>query len=792
MFAFVSIINVPISLELEYEIPETLIGEIGSGMVVVVPLSNRKAFGVVLELNDKKETDLKLEMVEKILHAGLSLAPEWLKIASELSDDLVQPVGRFLEKMLPRHFGFAIDKKFIIQADEIENLPEGLAELIERYNDTRLSSLQLSKKDRNQLDKLTNKSYILTEYDLVRKVNKLRKKKAYISLVSTMPDESDLVFGRSLDVRERRREALDYISREGPVQDQWIFASTGCSQSDLKWLLAHRLITSFVMEEPTEPIQSSDLTRNIELGSNVNNDELIFNLDEREIVLLKHSLGTDIMEVYFSLLMTCLDSNLNCWMIFPEIFEVELAAERFSALTGFVPYIYHSNLSTTKTAELWESIHKKNVRVIFGTTDALFLPIQQPGLIIIDEPQDCRSFKEHSFVYNAMAIADRIHQHFGTVNIYSSIQPPVKEWFESRYKIQRPSGMIIKYKEIGGNKPVAKLAIVNMAEELKAGNVSVISRHLQVEIRDSLKNRKLSLLFLNRKGYANFLFCRKCGFVQRCTNCGEILPVHSRINNRTKQEICRQCGNKNLIEDHCPSCGSSNYRPYGAGTEKVEDACKTLFPQARIARWESSIGSSKINEIIYARVMAGEVDILIGTQAVSKNIQLPKLGVLGFILAESNFYNIDPFQQEDAYRTFKGLISQTNQTSSIVLQTYHPNERLWEHLSNPNSTAFINQQLEYRSRFRYPPFGTVVKFSYKENEPELSIKAAKEMEKRIHLLMNEDNISDYQIITVPPNSGIIQKAYICHLIVRGLSVQQVRKLKDQYCWRIDVNPTSLI
>lgn len=793
MFANVSIINVPISLILEYKVPEKYIQEIAPGMVVVVPLANRKAFGVILQISKTRNSTIELEELCALLDSRISISPMWLEIAGQLAEDLIQPVGRFLEKMLPRNLGYTIEKTYSITIEDESKLPIELIDLQLRYGNSKILANRLSGKDQRTIEKFSKIDLIHPDYRLSQKISHQRKRKVYLALDAGIVIDAGRNFGRDTEAVERRLEAFDYIKREGPVEDQWIFASSGCNSTDLKWLIKHGLIKVIELERSVNTLAPNppEVRNHPNYDQPREDSQLIASFEENEIYLVKHDRGAEILNLYFSMIQKQFELGGSCILIFPTIFEVEAAANYFEEKTGKIPEIFHSKLSDSRNSEVWNVLKKGDSNIIFGTTDALFCQIPHPGLIIIDEPQDCRSFGQQSFVYNAMSIADRIHQHFGTINLYSSIQPSVKDWFEARYRLIRNNGSNFQFREVSRKKNGLDFQIVDMATELKNGNKSVLSLYLQNKIQESLDHHQLTILYLNRKGYSNYVFCRDCGYVRRCDTCGSILTIHSNEKQKKLMEVCVNCGAMNEIENQCPICGGSNYRPFGAGIERVEETCREMFPKARIARWEYISSAGKFNEILYERILAGQVDIVIGTSGFIKNIHLPKIGTIGLILAESSLNTPDLFKQEVSFKILKTLISQSSEGTAIVLQTYQPNERLWAQLKNLDDKAFIDHQLELRSRFKLPPFGTIVKLTYREHQPDKCLNVVRELERQIIFLKNNKNIDDIQITLIPPDKTSLKKTYSSHLVLIGNGLDFIQYLNFQPGWRVDLNPTSI-
>lgn len=789
MFATVSIINVPIALDLEYSIPEILAQEITIGDVVYLNLANQKALGVVVDTYSKQRTNLTTQSIIQKITEIPPLDPNRIRIANDLSRILLQPRGRFLRKMLPVKFAIDIARVYTLRDEgDISAVSRDLSDLLEKLNKSgTLVSNRLSKKTNEDLRSLSKKRIVDSSLTLVRKNIKNSRVKVYEALPAAEFLANKLVFGKTELVAERRREAFDHILREGPVRDSWIIASTGCRPEDLKWLVEHELIQLTDQPENLVELPSSD--RPLRITNHAFSETRSTEFNENKIYVYQQDRSTDIFQFYFQLITQERARGKFSWLIFPEIFEVEKAAELFSNQFGFIPTVFHGRLSENRRVEIWNDVNEGQIDILFGTVDALFLPVQDPGMIILDEYMNCSSLEMSGFVYNAKTIADQLHLQFNTKNIYASVLPDIEDIFTADYGVSTPAGA--KYKRITAplSNVIENFNIVDMAAELKNGNISVISEELAGAIQKSLERKKLTVLFLNRKGYASYVFCRDCGYTRKCDRCGSVIRVRKA---GSQNEVCEQCGTQNQITNQCPVCDSSNYRPYGAGIEKVEEACRSRFPDARIARWESGLSGEGVNEIIYSRVINGEIDIIIGTQAISKNVYLPPVGTLGFVLGESSFNSPDPYQVERNYRLFVDLIQKTDLETDLILQTYQPQEKMWLYLRDCDHKSFIADQLDRRYELGYPPFKRLIKLTNTSNSIEKCEFNCDRIRKKVIELLNTEGINEGEIYYAPADENIISKNYIARLVLKNIPDAIVARLDLGPDWQVDVSPRSII
>lgn len=762
MFANVTIINVPITLELEYTIPVSIESSIAVGSLVVAPLGVRKAFGVVVDIYERKRANAEALEIDEIVETVPAISGKRISFARDYSTAAAQPLGQILRKMLPIDLGVEIEKRSLDMADMEDDA----------FADAALRSR--SNWNSKNIDR----------YQLVTKRVAKKLSRTFEPAPGSEYLAQSLGFGRVKAAAERRSEAYEYIRREGPVADQWIIASSGCVGEDIKWLLANGYIRR---AENTPKTGLAALRSSMALPA-VENDPLVFL--NGQTTVYQYDSGPKVIEVFRSEIEKVISMGKFVWLIYSETFEVEAAVDHFRTNANVDVSVYHGKMSDRERIETWNEVFKGNILFVIGTLDALFLPANEPGLIIIDEPQDCRSHATQKLVLNAEIIADALRNQFGTTNIYASALPSVIDQFNARYKVPNHFGGVSVLKTDQENTVKPNAMIVDMAAELKEGNLSVISIALRNSILQSISNGKPSLIYLNRKGYANYIFCRECGYVRRCETCGTIVRVRDQKRTGSKIERCEQCGVENNIETLCPKCGSKNYRPFGAGIKMIEEACRKFAPEARIALWEGGRGMER-GEITYARLMNGEIDILIGTQAISKNIPFPSLGTLGFALAESGFNHPDPFTVENFFRVHLDLIAKAAVETNLILQTYQPKEPLWRQLIENQKAAFIESQLNARSLVGFPPFSAMIILTYRHPNIEYCVRMMENTRRKVIQLVNDHTIENFMIQELPLDETRITPSYASRLILRNFPVNLLDGLAIDSGWRVDVAPNSI-
>jgi primosomal protein N' (replication factor Y) len=340
--------------------------------------------------------------------------------------------------------------------------------------------------------------------------------------------------------------------------------------------------------------------------------------------------------------------------------------------------------------------------------------------------------------------------------------------------------------------------LVDMREELKAGQRGIFSRTLLKELESTLGRGEQAILFLNRRGTATYVFCRNCGFVLRCPNCDTPLTLHL---DEKERLLCHQCGYERKKPNECPQCASRGIREYGLGSEKVEAEVHALFPRARTLRWDWETTRQKdAHEVILTHFANHQADVLIGTQMLAKGLDLPLVTLVGIVLADVGLFLPDPFAGERVFQVLTqvaGRAGRSERGGKVILQTFDPANQVIQSTAQHDVNGFYDYELEQRKRLGYPPFSRLVRLEFRHTDPAI---AEQEAHKLAEKFRSSSNMERWKRITViGPVPAFFAKVGGVHrwqIVLRGND--PVSLLRDRPVetwlkeWRVEVDPISLL
>ena len=333
-----------------------------------------------------------------------------------------------------------------------------------------------------------------------------------------------------------------------------------------------------------------------------------------------------------------------------------------------------------------------------------------------------------------------------------------------------------------------------MREELKSGNRGIFSRELSEALTSTLKRGEQAILFLNRRGTATYVFCRDCGYVAKCPRCETPLTYHL---SGGEQLLCHRCGYQRQMPKRCPECNSGNIRAYGLGSEKVESEVQALFPKARTLRWDWETTRQKdAHEIILSHFAAGRADVLIGTQMLAKGLDLPRVTLVGIVLADVGLYLPDLFAAERVFQVLTQVAGRAGRSSlggGVVLQTFAPEHYVIQSASQHDVKGFYQHELEQRKRLGYPPFSRLVRLEYRHPDP---VKAEEEARKLAAKLQRQLEDEDWTLLPmigpVPCFFSKLGDDHRWQIILRGSDPAAFLRGRLPDHWRVEVDPVSLL
>ncbi len=450
--------------------------------------------------------------------------------------------------------------------------------------------------------------------------------------------------------------------------------------------------------------------------------------DESRVFLLHGVTGSGKTEIYMRLIADVLGRGKGAIMLLPEISLTKQITDRFIARFGRENIaILHSRLSPGERHDEWIRLRSGSARIAIGARSAVFAPMDDIGLIILDEEHEPTYKSDMSPKYETVEVAlKRATDHGGKV-VLGSATPSVVSYSRSEQGLYRRIRLTERYNRVR----MPDVRIVDMRQELRRGIRSVISDELREETERQLAGGKQVIYFLNRRGYSTFVSCRSCGYVAECPNCGISMTYH-------KDEdllSCHYCGRTAAVPAVCPECGSGEIGYFGAGTEKIDETVKALFPGAAAARLDLDTMKRKGSiERILNDFGKRKTDILIGTQVVAKGLDFRNVGLVGVLQADAGL-NIPDFRS--AERTFQlitqaaGRAGRGDETGKVLIQTYAPGNYAIQAAAANDYEGFYRREMEYRKARGYPPFADFIQLIFQSKDRELAEETAAEWEREI-------------------------------------------------------------
>ena len=546
--------------------------------------------------------------------------------------------------------------------------------------------------------------------------------------------------------------------------------------------------------------RTSPITPNKHQKEAVDKITAILESEQKAEFLLHGVTGSGKTEVYLQLISKVLEQGKQAIVLVPEISLTPQMIQRFIGRFGQEVAILHSRLSEGERSDQWYKIKEGKVKVVVGVRSAIFAPFDNPGIIIIDEEHEGTYKSEKTPKYHAREVARKRSELENCVLVLGSATPAI----ETFCRTLEGSTNIITLPDRANRSSLPGVEIVDMRNELEAGNKSIFSRSLYEAIKKNIENKNQTILFLNRRGYSSFVLCRSCGFVAKCKNCNISLTYHLNHN----KLICHYCGSKIPNLKVCPSCQSEYIRHFGVGTQRLEEEVRKYFSNATVLRMDLDTTSHKnSHEEILSKFRDENINILIGTQMIAKGHDFPNVTLVGVISADL-MLNLEDFRSTE--RTFQlltqvaGRAGRAQKEGKVIVQTYAVDNFSIQTAKEQDYYGFYKQEIILREELHYPPFIDIVSILVTgENEDKVKdISCGIE-----NVLRNElDGFGDELVIlsAVPAPISKIKNRFRWRIIVKCRIEEKLRnKLHEimkmetekveKYCnIGIDVNPISML
>ena len=497
-------------------------------------------------------------------------------------------------------------------------------------------------------------------------------------------------------------------------------------------------------------------------------------------VLIEGVTGSGKTQVYMKLIETVLDQGQQAIILIPEIALTYQTVRRFYARFGEKVSVINSRQSQGERYDQFKRARRGEVQVMVGPRSALFTPFANLGLIVIDEEHESSYKSENSPRYHARETAvERARLEHARV-VLGSATPSL----EAYHKAMEGTYGLVKLQSRYQDRPMPLVSVVDLREELKAGNRSVLSRKLKEAMKDRLEKREQIILFLNRRGYAGFVSCRSCGQVMKCPHCDVSLSEHN--NGRL---LCHYCGYEIVKPQACPVCGSPYIGGFKAGTQQIEKVVKEAFPGVRTLRMDFDTTRTKGSyEKILSAFASHEADVLIGTHMIVKGHDFPDVTLVGIVAADLSL-NAEDYRCSE--RTFQllcqavGRGGRGNKPGEAVIQTYHPDHYSIQAAAVQDYEAFYQEEMSYRMLLDYPPASHMMAVLGSCPEEELLVQAMHYLELYIHRVYKEKDL--HVIGPAYASVGKVKDIYRQVIYLKHEKQETLVRIKDQLEKYIEIN-----
>ncbi len=638
------LIDGPSELVFDYAIPESL-GEVAVGCRVRIPLRNRNSTGTVLEIGPPPQTNFTLRPLHSLIDPEPLITPNLMKLGKWLSEYYGTPMEQVMRALLPESVRQDAHSEKTRKVVVLENMP-----------------------DEEALEKLKKRA---------------PKQHVILTLVKAAAGQISLadLGGGSVTASVKSLEKKGFVSlkseavRRDPDQDQEFMESY-----PLKLNAEQEVALTEILKEPEEG-------------------------ETKKPILLHGVTGSGKTEVYLQAVQHHVDQGKSALILVPEISltpqTVQRFKSRFAALQDQVA-VLHSHLSQGERFDEWHRIRKGEAKIVIGARSAIFAPLKNLGIIVVDEEHENTYKQETSPRYHGRDIAV-LRAHLEGCTILLGSATPSLETYQNTLK-GKYTLLNMTQRVDNQTMPIIRVMDMKIEAQKQKGRLAILSDKLRVSMEAKLKEGEQVILFLNRRGFARALQCPPCGHVCECQHCAIPLTYHR----GDERLICHMCGYQTITPNKCPECGDKAIKLQGYGTEKVEEVIRKVFPQSRIARIDTDTMRKKnaLRDTL-AKFKAKKIDIIIGTQMIAKGLHFPNVTLVGILNADLGLH-VPDFRAGE--RTFQlitqvaGRAGRGELEGEVVIQTFTPHSPSIQFARHHDYLGYAEQELQFRGQFGYPPF----------------------------------------------------------------------------------------
>lgn len=698
-------------------------------MRVLVPFGkgNKTSVAFVYEIIDTIDADYEIKDILDIIDDRRLISEELIDLAFFMSKTYMSPIQASLKQVMPPTDIKKIKTYYYAKSDSDSKLLKFLSkkrtmdEINKKFGDIK-----------DEVNKLVDQGKIGVSYDIKNTQNIRYDEYAYLTGKNF-----------SLNANANKQQALiSYLEKNGKTKVNILLKETQSLKSSLNSLIKKDIVAIEKKESKRDITKDYDKYKKFKLNGEQEEAFKKIKAKPNGHFLLFGVTGSGKTEIFLQMVEEVINQGKEAIILVPEISLTPQTIERFKGRFDEKIAIIHSGLTPSERFDQWRMINNGEVKIAIGARSAIFAPFKNLGIIIIDEEHDDSYISSKDPKYHTDEIA-RFRANYNNCNlILASATPSINTMTRAQNGIY---DLIHLKNRVNNNLP--DIEIVDLKEELKNSNYSIISYRLQEEIKNNLEKNEQTILFLNKIGHDSYTFCRTCGYVIKCDACDVAMTYHKRIN----KLICHYCGRTQNQPKVCPNCHSKKIKEFGAGTEKLEEEVRSLFPEANIMRMDSMKATSKASyQKMYEGMKNNKIDILLGTQMIAKGLDFKNVTLVGIISADLSL-NVGDFRsQENTFELLTqvaGRSGRDKKKGKVIIQTYRPDNFVIQAVKNSDYENYFKNELMERSAFSYPPYKNIVTIKIIDSDKAATIDISREFSNTLKKILADFD----QVEIIGPN-----------------------------------------
>lgn len=807
-------VDAPAGIErtFSYSIPDSL--SVGPGHLVTVPFGKRTLTGVVFSLASQPQVEQTRD-IKALLFEEPILDEQHLNLARWMSQYYVCSLFEAAALMLPPG-GRVRTRTYLAISPDAEDVEEAS---LTPFQERAFTYIQKhGPVDQNRLIKAFGEN---VRHSITRLVDNGLVTSSVSSAKPTIGYKFVEFARMNLEAKSLAKEWLEDSSKKAHRQATFLEHILGCDDpielskarkdfgsSAVNGLLDKGWIEKEFIAVERDPLQDRvfpptlpvSLTKRQEAVTSEIRAALDGSSDDTPF-LVQGVTGSGKTEVYLDAVEHCLNLGKKAIVLVPEIALTHQTIERFASKFPGRVAILHSRLSPGERFDQWWKVRHGDYDVVIGSRSAIFSPLPNLGLVVIDEEHEWTYKQQDSSPrYHARDVAIQLAKITRALVLMGSASPDISSYYKGLRRDYRLLLIPERFdsRENGnssgeGGAPLATVEVVDMRSELREGNRDMFSRKLLSAMDECLREGNQMMLFLNRRGSASYLQCRMCGYNLRCSRCDISMTYHR----QSERFLCHYCGYRRTAPDKCPQCLSYRMSYYGIGTQAVAEEAQRLFPQATVMRWDSDVTSGpKTYQDMLSQFRSGQAQILVGTQMIAKGLHFPSVTLVGIVSADVGLNIPDYRAGERAFQLLcqvSGRAGRGHQEGRVILQTFQPENYAIQTAALQDYQTFYTKEMAFRREQSNPPYSKLIHLLYAHTNRAECEADARKLAEALSQQKDEWGLSDVEILGPNPAYPTrLRGKYRWHIVLRGAEPRALLdKVSIPQGWSVDIDPVTL-